>query len=217
MNFFKRIWNWLCSLFGGGKKREQREFEQSVRQMQEALGNMKAQTEAVLAAQEKRRREMAQCDEQIAKMERYAAKASKEGRDSEARFFMEKKEALARQLAALRQQAQAAERYTSQAESLYRSAQSRLGDITARHDSVKAKLAAAELAESMNRLQEGGAGEALAKQEAEAQAALDKAEALAELEGRTGQQELESLMKKYDSEDVGAGRETSAEPKPGMQ
>lgn len=58
-------------LFGGKKKDETDQLDRYVRQIQEALLNMKAQTEAVLAAQDKRKREIAQCEDQIAKMERY--------------------------------------------------------------------------------------------------------------------------------------------------
>ena len=112
MGIFKRIWNWLCSLFGGGKKKEAAELERCVRTMQEALGNMKAQTEAVVAAQEKRRREIARCEEEIAKMGRYAEKAVREDRDSEARFFLEKKAGLEKRLAGLTKQRDMAAGYT---------------------------------------------------------------------------------------------------------
>ena len=122
MGIFKRIWNWLCSLFGGGKKKEAAELERCVRTMQEALGNMKAQTEAVVAAQEKRRREIARCEEEIAKMGRYAEKAVREDRDSEARFFLEKKAGLEKRLAGLTKQRDMAAGYTSQAERLYQKA-----------------------------------------------------------------------------------------------
>ena len=210
MGIFKRIWNWLCSLFGGGKKKEAAELERCVRTMQEALGNMKAQTEAVVAAQEKRRREIARCEEEIAKMGRYAEKAVREDRDSEARFFLEKKAGLEKRLAGLTKQRDMAAGYTSQAERLYQKAESQLHEITARKDAVKAKMAAAELAEAMNRLNSGQAGSSLLSMEADAQAALDKAEAIAELEGRGADCDLQALMSKYDEEGEDTGRPLSA-------
>lgn len=205
MGIFKRIWNWLCSLFRGRKKDSMSDFERYVREMQEALGNMKTQTEAVLAAQEKRKREIAQCEAEIAKMNRYAEKAVGEGNDRDARFFLEKKAGLECRLAELTKQLQSAAGYTSQAEALQRRAENQLNEITARKDAVKARIAAAELMESMNRLEHGELGDAMEAQAAEAQAALDKAEALAELEGRTGGSELEALMSKYDQEEGADG------------
>lgn len=196
MGIFKRIWNWLRSLFGGKGRREAAELDRCVRTMQEALLSMKAQTEAVLAAQDKRKREITRCEEELAKMGRYAEKALKEDREEDARFFLEKKASLEKQLADLRSRQAQAAGYTSQAERLYQKAQSQLNEVTARKDAVRAKLAAAELTESLNRLNDG----ALAAGEAQAQAALDRAEAMAELEGRTADRELEALMSKYDEE-----------------
>lgn len=200
MGILKRIWNWLCSLFGGRRKEKDTaaDYERCVSRMQEALRNMKAQTEAVIAAQEKRKREIAQCRDQIARMERYAQKAAAEGNDRDAGFFLEKKDALNKQLDELSRQSEAAASYTSQAEALYRRAESQLNDITARKDAVKAKLAAAELLESMNSLENGGLDDSLKQQAAKAQAAIDKAEALAELESRSAGSDLDALMSKYD-------------------
>ncbi len=215
MGIFKRIWNWLCSLFGGGKKKEAAELDHYVRTMQEALGNMKAQTEAVLAAQEKKKREITQCEAEIAKMARYAEKAVRDDRDQEARFFLEKKANLEKQLADLKKQRDLAAGYTSQAERLYQKAEQQLQEITARKDAVKAKMAAAELTEAMNRLESGRTGASLASMEADAQAALDKAEAIAELEGRSADSELEALMNKYDAENEAPQETNHTQERPG--
>lgn len=203
MGILKRIWNWLCSLFGGGRKKEAAELNRYVSKMQEDLRSMKAQTEAVMAAQEKRKREIAECEGAIAKMNRYAEKAVRENRDSEARFFLEKKASLEKQLDSLVRQRDQAAGYTAQAERLYQKAENQLNEITARRDALQAKLAAAELAESMTRLNNIQASGSLASMEADAQAALDKAEAIAELEGRNADQELADLMNKYDQEESG--------------
>lgn len=197
MGIWKRFWNWLRSLFGG-KKKETQDFESYVRKMQEGLRNMKAQTEAVLAAQQQREREIARLEAEIAKMGRYAAKAKAETNEKDARFFTEKKAGLERQLAELVKQKELAAGYTAQAEKLYQQAEAELAEITARKDAIKAKLAAAELMESMNRLEESRTSQELREKAAEAQAAMDKAEALAELEQRTAGGDLEALMRKYD-------------------
>lgn len=201
MGIFRRIWNWLKSLFGG-RKNESAELDRYVRQMQEGLRNMKAQTEAIAAAQEKRRREILQCEEEMDKMSRYAQKAVAENRESDARFFLEKKAALAKRRDELTGQRDAAANYTSQAERLCSQAGRQLEEITARKDAVKAKMAAAQLMESMNHLADNRNG-SLSAMEENTQAALDRAEAMAELEGRTEDRDLAELMSRYDEEDAG--------------
>ena len=162
---------------------------------------MKAQTEAIAAAQEKRRREIWQCEEEMDKMSRYANKAVAENRESDARFFLEKKAALAKRRDEISRQQNAAADYTSQAERLCSQAGRQLEEITARKDAVKAKMAAAHLMESIHHLTDSGAAGSMSAMEDTAQAALDRAEAMAELEGRTKDRDLEELMSRYDEED----------------
>ncbi len=203
MKLLRRIWNWIRSLFGG-KHREQAQFEASVRQMEEALRSMKAQTEAARAAQDKRRREEEECRDEAAKMERYAQKAVAEGRDSDARFFLEKRDAAQKRLAEMTRLSSQVASYTSQADDLCRKAEAQLAELEARKDAVEAKMAAAKLQESMNQLGNG----TLESMDAEAQAAVDKAEAMAELEGRGKDRELDELMRKYDQEGASAAGQT---------
>ncbi len=203
IKLLKRFWNWLCSLFGGRGRREKKEFEQSVSKMQEELQNMKVQTEAVTAAQEKRKRQEAELREEISKMTRYTQKALNEGRDSDAAFFKDKKESLEKQLDQLLAQSGQAADYTAQAERLYRQAESELNEITARRDAVAAKMAAADLMQSMNDLNNSAGSAAMNKADDDAQRALDKAEAMAELDGRRQEADLQELMKKYDREGSG--------------
>ncbi|MBP3701356.1 MAG: PspA/IM30 family protein [Lachnospiraceae bacterium] len=211
MGIFKRIWNWLCSLFGGRGSGE-REVDRYVSEMQEALRNMRAKTEAVMAAQDKRHRELAQCREQMIKMVRYAEKALNQGDEQNARFFLEKKVVLERQLADLEKKSEAAAGYTAQAEELQQKTEAQLAEITARRDEVKAKMAAAELARSMSDLENSSWNRTLQAQADEAQRALDKAEALAELEERATDGDLTALMRKYDQaeESKGSGQRDQA-------
>ena len=204
MGIFKRIWNWICSLFGA-QKSEKADVDQYIREMQEMLRNMKAQTEAVIVAQDKKNRELAQCREQIIKMVRYAEKALHQNDEAGARFFLEKKAVLDRRLADLEQQVAAAADYTAQAEVLQQKAEAQLAEIMARRDGVKAKLAAAELAGSMSELESSTWNQTLQAKAEEAQLALDKAEALAELEERAADGDLAALMRKYDqTEETGS-------------
>lgn len=199
MSIFKRIWEWIRSLFGGKKKNEFAEFERYANAMQEALRNMKAKTEAVLAEQDKRKREIAQCRSDIDKMTRYAEKAEKSG-GSDAAYFLEKRDALSKRLSELEQAAEAASGYTAQAEALYGKTEQELLELTARKDTIKAKVMAAELQESINALENGQEAEAMRTKAEEVQKAADKAAALAELEGRSHGSELDELIKKYDQE-----------------
>lgn len=201
MSIFRRIWEWIRSLFGGKKKNEFAEFERYVKSVQEALRSMKAKTEAVLVEQDRRNREIAQCRSDIDKMSRYAEKAQQKG-SADAAYFLDKRDSLIRRLNELEQASEAAAGYTNQAEALYEQAERELQELAARKDTIQAKVMAAELQESIHALENGQAAEAMRARAQEAQRAADKAEAMAELDGRSSHgSELDELMKKYDQSD----------------
>ena len=67
------------------------------------MRKVKAETAAVMATEAKAKRELAECQDEIAKMQRYAEKALTAGSESDARRFLEKKGELAGKQAGLQQ------------------------------------------------------------------------------------------------------------------
>ena len=66
--------------------------DQYLRNLESDLGKVKAETAAVMAEETKCKRQLDECNEEIAKMQRYAEKAIVVGNDNDARQFLEKKQ-----------------------------------------------------------------------------------------------------------------------------
>lgn len=68
--------------------------EQNLRTLNRDLGKVKAELASVLAEEQRLKRELNECQEDIKKMERYSIEAQDEGSDGDVRRFQEKKSAL---------------------------------------------------------------------------------------------------------------------------
>ena len=66
-------------------------IDQYLRDMENDLGRVKAETAAVIAEAEKAKRELSEVDDEIAKMQAYAEKALVAGNEDDARRFLAKK------------------------------------------------------------------------------------------------------------------------------
>ena len=73
-------------------------IDQYMRNLESDLGNVKAETASVMAEETRAKRELDDCNEQIAKMQSYAEKALLAGNEADARSFLEKKQQQHRQL-----------------------------------------------------------------------------------------------------------------------
>ena len=66
-------------------------IDQYLRDLESDLGKVKAETAAIMAEETKSKRDLDECDAEIAKMQDYAQKAVAAGNDDDARKFLEKK------------------------------------------------------------------------------------------------------------------------------
>ena len=78
-------------------------IDQYLRNLESDLGKVKAETAAVMAEETRSKRELQECEEEIAKMQTYAEKAVMAGNDSDAKTFLEKKASLTEKKASLEQ------------------------------------------------------------------------------------------------------------------
>ena len=78
-------------------------IDKYIRDIEEDMRNVKAETAAVMAAETKAKRELTECQDEMAKMQRYAEKALTAGNEGDARRFLEKKGQLAGKQAGLQQ------------------------------------------------------------------------------------------------------------------
>ena len=66
-------------------------IDQYMRNLQDDLGKVKAETAAVMAEETRAKRELDECNQEVEKLQKYAEKAVAAGNDSDARLFLQKK------------------------------------------------------------------------------------------------------------------------------
>ena len=175
--------------------------DQYIRDIESDLGNVKAETAAVMAAEKKAKRDLDENAQEMEKMTRYAEKALRAGNENDARVFLEKKTALAGQRQSLEQAYAAAQANSDHMRRMHDKLEKDLAQLQQRRSAIKAKMAVAKTQEKMNQLGSsiGNAGETLSafdKMEEKANRMLDEAEAMAELNQKEAT--AEDLMRKYD-------------------
>ncbi len=183
-------------------------IDQYLRNLQEDLANVKEETATVMAEEKRCERELKECSAQIAKLQAYAEKAVLAGNDNDAKRFLAEKASLVEKQAGLQQAYEAAAANSSKMKQMYDKLCSDISTLNARKDAIKAKVAVAKTQEKINKIGSSiqGAADNLSafdRMEAKANQMLDKANAMAELngldsaEGGTG---VEDLMGKYDAQ-----------------
>ena len=176
-------------------------IDQYLRDLESDLGKVKAETAAIMAEETRAKRELDECDQEIAKMQDYAGKAVAAGNDDDARKFLEKKATLATKRAALAQSAQLATDNATKMRGMHDKLVKDIGELNARRDAIKAKVAVAKTQENLNKIgaSVNGAKDTMSafdKMEAKANKMLDEANAMAELNA-VAKDEVEDLESKY--------------------
>jgi len=178
-------------------------IDKYLRDIQDDLGKVKAEAAAVMAVETKAKRELDECVEEAAKMQKYAEKALLAGNEGDARQFLEKKVQLTEKQAGLRQAYDLAAANAAKMREMHDKLVKDMESLEAKRDAVKAKVAVAKTQEKLNKIGSSvaGAGEAMsafARMEAKADKMLDEANAMAEL--NTEKDSVEDLTRKYDSD-----------------
>ena len=78
-------------------------IDQCLRDLNSDLGKVKAETAAIMADEQRAKRELDECTAEIAKMQSYAEKAVMAGNDADAKSFLAKKAELTTKQASLQQ------------------------------------------------------------------------------------------------------------------
>src|SRR5690606_37973760 len=78
-------------------------IDQYLRNLNSDLGKVKAETASIMAEEQRAKRNLDSNQEEITKMENYAIKALEAGNESDARKFLERKQALAARAGELQQ------------------------------------------------------------------------------------------------------------------
>ena len=179
-------------------------IDQYLRDIQEDLRNVKSETATVMAEEQRCKRQLDECDAEIAKMQNYAEKALLAGNEADAMKFLEKKNQLIQKQVPLQQAYDAAAANSAKMKQLHDKLTKDVQDLNNRRDAIKAKVQVAKTQEKMNKMMgsvtdTAGTISAFDRMEAKADAMLDKANAMAELNA-SGKDETDDLMSKYDAE-----------------
>lgn len=178
-------------------------IDQYLRDAQSDLGKVKAETAAVMAEEKRAKRELDECQADMDKMQSYAEKALLAGNENDARQFLAKKTSLAEKKASLEQGYAMAAENAAKMRSMHEKLVKDIGELNAKRDAIKAKIAVAKTQEKMNKLGSSvnGAADTLSafgRMEEKANRMLDEAEAMAELNAGAQKDDIDSLMEKYE-------------------
>lgn len=94
MGIISRFGNIMASNVRGLFKKDEdsiKEINKYLQEIQSDLGSIRGETAAVLSAEQRARRELDECNDNINKFQRYAEKALESGNESDARNFLTKK------------------------------------------------------------------------------------------------------------------------------
>jgi phage shock protein A len=179
-------------------------IDQYLRNLEKDLAEVKAETASVMAEEARTKRELNECNEQIAKMQSYAEKALLAGNEADARTFLEKKQVLVSNQASLTQLAQTAEANATKMRQMHDKLVKDVAELEAKRDTIKAKVKAAKAQEKINKVASKGMGAssnmaAFEKMEAKADKMLDEANAMSELNKLEEDNNIDSLTAKYDA------------------
>lgn len=181
-------------------------IDQYLRDMQDDLGQVKAETASVMAEAARAKRDLEETDEEIAKYQKYAEKALVAGNENDARRFLEKKAELTKERETKQQLADATAKSADQMRQMHDKLVKDIATLNERKATIKAKVAAAKTQSHINDLNEkvGNVNitdgtSAFDRMEAKADRMLDEANARAELNKTSVEDEsVEKLASKYD-------------------
>jgi len=177
-------------------------IDQYLRDMEKDLGSVKAETVAVMAQESAAKRKVAECEDEIKKMESYAKKALQAGNEADARMFLEKKESIRIKLESLEKEKMIAVENSLKMREMHDKLTSDIQKLNAKRNEIKAKIKMAKSAQKINSMTSStgisGKMDSFNSIEEKVDRMLDEANASIELNS-SKKDEVDDLMKKYDS------------------
>lgn len=179
-------------------------IDQTMRNLTKDLADVKEETAEVIADEARCKRELDECTEELNKMQEYAEKAVLAGNDQDALKFIEQKNTLAARQQELQTTYDAAVANSAKMRQMHDKLVKDINELEARRDSIKAKIKVAKAQEKVNEMTSSLDDSAdsistFEKLEAKANAMLDKANAMSELNKSTNETDIDTLAAKYDS------------------
>lgn len=177
-------------------------IDQCLRNLNSDLGKVKSETAAIMAEEQRAKRDLDDCNEDIEKMQSYAVKALGANNEEDARKFLEQKASLSAKQPGLQEAYALAHTNATHMREMHDKLVDDINELDSRKDMIKGKLAVAKTQERINKMGSSvvSANNSMAsfeKYEDMADKALDKANAMAELNRSSSKQSIDDLAKKY--------------------
>lgn len=179
-------------------------IDQTMRNLTKDLAEVKQETAAVMADEQRCKRELDECNKEIAKMQSYAEKALLAGNEADAMKFLEQKGTLAVKQASLQQTYDVAAANAMKMRQMHDKLVNDINELNSRRDAIKAKMKVAKTQQRINKMTSGMADtansiSAFERMEAKANSMLDQANAMSELNLSTQESGVDTLAAKYDA------------------
>lgn len=179
-------------------------IDQYLRDLEKDLANVKQETATIMAEEKRSKRELDECTQEIAKMQTYAEKALMAGNEGDARKFLASKQQLDSKRVALEQAYSVAAENAAKMRQMHDKLVADINDLNARRDAIKAKVQVAKTTEKINGMisnvdNSKASKAAFERMEAKANAMLDRANSVTELNASQADASTASLQAKYDS------------------
>lgn len=179
-------------------------IDQCLRNLNEDLGKVKAETASIMAEEARAKRALDECNDEMAKMQNYAIKALEANNESDARKFLEQKASLTNKSAGLLQAYELAHTNASNMKTMHDKLVKDISELESRKDMIKGKLAVAKTQERINKMgssvdSANNSMASFARFEELANKKLDEANAMAELNNSSPENSIKDLAAKYDS------------------
>lgn len=178
-------------------------IDQTLRNLNNDLAKVKNETAEVMADEAKAKRNLDECNAEIARMQQYAEKAVVAGNDADATRFLSEKSKLVAKQATLQQVYDVSAANAMKMRQMHDKLVNDIGDLESRKDAIKAKIRLAKAQQDMNKvtskIDSSSSFAAFQRMEDKADAMLDIAAAEAELNSTVATSEVDSLASKYDA------------------
>ncbi|NMA84986.1 MAG: PspA/IM30 family protein [Epulopiscium sp.] len=178
-------------------------IDQCLRNLNSDLGKVKSETASIMAEEQRAKRALDECTSEINKMQNYAIKALEANNEEDARKFLERKANLTTKETGLQEAHALASSNAAKMREMHDKLVRDIGELEARRDMIKGKMAVAKTQERINKIGSSVTDanhsiSAFERMEEKTNKALDKANAMAELNAGF-KDEIKDLTAKYDN------------------
>lgn len=179
-------------------------IDQTMRNLTKDLGEVKKETAAVMADEQRCKRELDEVNGEIAKMQTYAEKALLAGNEADAMKFLEQKNQLTAKQASLQQTYDVAAANAMKMRQMHDKLVADINTLETRRSAIKAKIKVAKTQDRLNKMSStltdsSSSIGAFERMEAKANAMLDQSNAMTELNMSTQESGVDALAAKYDA------------------